>query len=77
MTQLPDQNGRFGEFGGRFVPETLMNALIELEEAYHRYAEDPSFQEELSYLLKQYSGRETPLYYAERLSKHLARPKFI
>ncbi|MEI0738488.1 tryptophan synthase subunit beta [Paenibacillus sp. JTLBN-2024] len=75
MTQLPDQNGRFGEFGGRFVPETLMNALIELEEAYHRYAEDPSFQEELSYLLKQYSGRETPLYYAERLSKHLGKAK--
>jgi tryptophan synthase beta chain len=75
MTQLPDQNGRFGEFGGRFVPETLMNALIELEEAYHRYAGDPSFQEELSYLLKQYSGRETPLYYAERLSKHLGKAK--
>ncbi|GIO65225.1 tryptophan synthase subunit beta [Paenibacillus cookii] len=75
MIQLPDQNGRFGEFGGRFVPETLMNALIELEEAYHRYAEDPSFQEELSYLLKQYSGRETPLYYAERLSKHLGKAK--
>lgn len=72
---MPDQNGRFGEFGGRFVPETLMNALIELEEAYHRYAEDPSFQEELSYLLKQYSGRETPLYYAERLSKHLGKAK--
>lgn len=72
---MPDQNGRFGEFGGRFVPETLMNALIELEEAYHRYAGDPSFQEELSYLLKQYSGRETPLYYAERLSKHLGKAK--
>jgi len=72
---LPDQNGRFGEFGGRFVPETLMNALIELEESYHRFAEDPSFQEELAYLLKQYSGRETPLYYAERLSKHLGKAK--
>ncbi|MWV44708.1 tryptophan synthase subunit beta [Paenibacillus sp. HJL G12] len=75
MTQLPDQNGRFGEFGGRFVPETLMNALIQLEESYKHFSQDPSFQEELSYLLKQYSGRETPLYYAERLSKHLGKAK--
>ncbi|WP_163879309.1 tryptophan synthase subunit beta [Paenibacillus favisporus] len=74
-TQLPDKNGRFGPFGGRFVPETLMNALIELEESYNRYSDDPSFQEELNYLLKQYSGRETPLYYAERLSKHLGKAK--
>ncbi|MBJ9988508.1 tryptophan synthase subunit beta [Paenibacillus favisporus] len=74
-TQLPDKNGRFGPFGGRFVPETLMNALIELEESYNRYSDDPSFQEELNYLLKQYSGRETPLYYAERLSKHLGQAK--
>lgn len=75
MTQLPDQNGRFGEFGGRFVPETLMNALIQLEESYQHYSQEASFQEELSYLLKQYSGRETPLYYAERLSKHLGKAK--
>ncbi|MFB5265959.1 tryptophan synthase subunit beta [Paenibacillus enshidis] len=71
MAQLPDHNGRFGVFGGRFVPETLMNALIELEESYRKYADDPEFNEELNYLLKQYSGRETPLYYAERLTKHL------
>ncbi|MEC0089752.1 tryptophan synthase subunit beta [Paenibacillus macquariensis] len=75
MTQMPDQNGRFGPFGGRFVPETLMNALIELEESYKRNAEDPSFQAEIDYLLKQYSGRETPLYYAERLSQHLGEAK--
>ncbi|MCJ8011075.1 tryptophan synthase subunit beta [Paenibacillus sp. KQZ6P-2] len=75
MTQLPDQNGRFGEFGGRFVPETLMNALIHLEESYKHFSQEPSFQEELSYLLKQYSGRETPLYYAERLSKYLGKAK--
>lgn len=75
MTLLPDINGRFGSFGGRFVPETLMNALIELEEQYKRYADDPSFKEEIKYLLKQYSGRETPLYYAERLSKHLGKAK--
>ncbi|MDO7905065.1 tryptophan synthase subunit beta [Paenibacillus sp. JX-17] len=75
MTQLPDENGRFGAFGGRFVPETLMNALIELEESYRHYAEDPAFNEELQYLLHEYSGRETPLYYAERLSKHLGSAK--
>ncbi|MUG65014.1 tryptophan synthase subunit beta [Paenibacillus campinasensis] len=75
MQQLPDNNGRFGAFGGRFVPETLMNALIELEQEYNRYAEDPEFKAEIAYLLKQYSGRETPLYYAERLSQHLGKAK--
>lgn len=75
QTQIPDQNGRFGPFGGRFVPETLMNALIELEESYKQHAADPSFQAEIDYLLKQYSGRETPLYYAERLSQHLGVAK--
>ncbi|MCC3380919.1 tryptophan synthase subunit beta [Paenibacillus farraposensis] len=75
MTQLPDNNGRFGTFGGRFVPETLMNALIELEESYRKYADDPEFKAELNELLKDYSGRETPLYYAERLSKHLGEAK--
>ncbi|OKP75382.1 tryptophan synthase subunit beta [Paenibacillus sp. P3E] len=75
MIQVPDKNGRFGSFGGRFVPETLMNALIELEEAYNRFSADPAFQKEVDYLLKQYSGRETPLYYAERFSKHLGEAK--
>ncbi|OPA81453.1 tryptophan synthase subunit beta [Paenibacillus selenitireducens] len=75
MNQVPDQNGRFGDFGGRFVPETLMNALLELEEAYYKYTQDPEFIAELNYLLKQYSGRETPLYYAERLSSHLGGAK--
>lgn len=75
MAQVPDENGRFGEFGGRYVPETLMNALIELEEAYRRYSQEPAFQEEIDYLLKQYSGRETPLFYAERLTKHLGGAK--
>ncbi|GIP37459.1 tryptophan synthase beta chain [Paenibacillus sp. J31TS4] len=75
MTQVPDQYGRFGRFGGRYVPETLMNALLELEEAYHKNAKDPSFQEEVNYLLKQYSGRPTPLYYAERLTEHLGGAK--
>ncbi|MGF9644217.1 tryptophan synthase subunit beta [Paenibacillus sp. MABNS29] len=75
MTQLPDNNGRFGTFGGRFVPETLMNALIELEESYRKYADDPEFKAELNELLKDYSGRETPLYHAERLSQHLGGAK--
>ncbi|MEY8746389.1 tryptophan synthase subunit beta [Bacillales bacterium AN1005] len=73
--QLPDQHGRFGSFGGRFVPETLMNALIELEEAYSRFSEDEEFNKELNYLLSEYSGRETPLYYAEQLSRRLGGRK--
>ncbi|MFC3804274.1 tryptophan synthase subunit beta [Cohnella sp. GCM10012308] len=74
-TQVPDTYGRFGSFGGRYVPETLMNALYELEEAYNRYKDDPDFLAEVRYLLKQYSGRPTPLYYAERLTEHLGGAK--
>ncbi|QJD82433.1 tryptophan synthase subunit beta [Cohnella herbarum] len=74
-SQVPDQHGRFGPFGGKYVPETLMNALIELEEAYLKYKDDPDFLEEVRYLLKQYSGRPTPLYYAERLSQQLGGAK--
>ncbi|KIL34824.1 tryptophan synthase subunit beta [Cohnella kolymensis] len=75
MNQVPDQHGRFGPFGGKYVPETLMNALIELEEAYLRYKDDPDFLEEVRYLLKQYSGRPTPLYYAERLTQQFGGAK--
>ncbi|WP_411347337.1 tryptophan synthase subunit beta [Paenibacillus sp. WLX2291] len=75
MTTLPDAKGRFGDFGGRYVPETLMNALIELEESYRKYADDAQFQQEIDYLLKEYSGRETSLYYAEGLTRHLGGPK--
>ncbi|MBB6674130.1 tryptophan synthase subunit beta [Cohnella nanjingensis] len=75
VTQVPDANGRFGAFGGKYVPETLMNALHELEEAYNRYKDDPDFLAEVRYLLKQYSGRPTPLYYAERLTAHLGGAK--
>ncbi len=75
MINVPDQQGRFGKFGGRYVPETLMNALIELEEAYHKYSKDPEFAEELRYLLTEYSGRPTPLYYARRLSEQLGGAK--
>ncbi len=73
--QVPDEHGRFGPFGGRYVPETLMNALIELEESYRKFQDDPEFQAEIDYLLKQYSGRETPLYYAERLTEYLGGAK--
>jgi tryptophan synthase beta chain len=75
VTQVPDQQGRFGKFGGRYVPETLMNALHELEEAYARYKDDPEFIAEVRYLQKQYSGRPTPLYYAERLTELLGGAK--
>ncbi|MCK9857424.1 tryptophan synthase subunit beta [Paenibacillus sp. ATY16] len=75
MNQVPDENGRFGKFGGRYVPETLMNALLELEEAYKYYSQDESFKQEVHDLLHKYSGRPTPLYYAERLSQHLGGAK--
>lgn len=75
MNQVPDAHGRFGPFGGKYVPETLMNALIELEEAYHRHKDDPEFINEVRYLLKQYSGRPTPLYYAERLTRQAGGAK--
>src|SRR5699024_10063572 len=68
---MPDEQGRYGNFGGRFVPELLMPALLELESAYNEAKEDPKFQEELDTYLKQYVGRDTPLYEAENLSKHL------
>lgn len=73
--QLPDHEGRFGAFGGRFVPETLMSALHQLEADYTRLATDASFQNELQYYLHQYSGRPTPLYYAERFTQHLGGAK--
>ncbi|MEP0892308.1 tryptophan synthase subunit beta [Leptolyngbya sp. PL-A3] len=73
-TQRPDSQGRFGQFGGKYVPETLMPALTELEQAFYHYWEDPAFQTELSQLLKEYVGRATPLYFAERLTQHYARP---
>ncbi|MDQ0188548.1 tryptophan synthase subunit beta [Alicyclobacillus cycloheptanicus] len=69
--QIPDVHGRFGRFGGRYVPETLMPALHQLEADYLRLSADPDFQSELKYYLENYAGRPTPLYYAERLSNHL------
>ncbi|URN94116.1 MAG: tryptophan synthase subunit beta [Candidatus Pristimantibacillus lignocellulolyticus] len=75
MTQIPDSNGRFGPFGGRYVPETLMNALLQLEEAYLHYSKDPEFQAEILDLLYRYSGRPTSLYYAPNLTEKLGGAK--
>ncbi len=69
--RLPDKRGYFGEFGGRFVPETLIFCLEELEGAYRQAKRDKIFQEELNYYLKEYAGRPTPLYLAKNLSKQL------
>jgi len=71
----PDERGHFGQFGGRYVAETLMPALLELEQAYQEALADPSFQKEFDYYLAQYVGRPSPLYYAERLSAHLGGAK--
>ena len=71
----PDEGGHFGIYGGRFAPETLMSALIELEQAHLKYREDPEFLEELDYYLREYAGRPTPLYFAERLTEHLGGAK--
>ena len=67
--------GRFGAFGGQYIPETLMNAVNELEEAYEYYKKDPAFQEELSTLLREYAGRPSLLYFAEKMTKDLGGAK--
>ena len=72
---LPDRHGRFGRYGGRFVPETLIPALLELEAAYHRISREREFREELSWYLKDYVGRPTPLYHARHLSEALGGPQ--
>lgn len=74
---LPNKRGRFGEFGGQFVPETLMSALAELEKEYLRAKRDKRFKEELQYYLREYAGRPTPLYFAERLSKKLGAKIYL
>ncbi len=73
--ELPDAQGHFGPYGGRFVPETLMHPLQELETEYFRTQHDPEFQHELQYYLKEFCGRPTPLYRAERLTKELGGAK--
>lgn len=72
---VPTKEGRYGKFGGQFVPETLMAALLELETAYDEAMNDQTFTKELAYYLQQYVGRETPLYYAENLTKELGGAK--
>jgi tryptophan synthase beta chain len=74
IAQRPDPLGRFGKFGGKYVPETLMPALAELETAFYQYRNDPDFQQELQGLLRDYVGRPSPLYFAERLTSHYAKP---
>ena len=71
----PDQNGKYGLFGGRFVPETLMAALYQLEQIYNEAKEDPEFIKELAHLQKTYNGRPTPLSFAGRLTAHYGRAK--
>lgn len=75
MYQQPNEQGFYGEFGGQFVPETLMYAVKELTETYEETKKDVEFQKEFSYYLKQYVGRENPLYFAQRLTEHLGGAK--
>ncbi len=68
---MSTKKGRFGEHGGQYIPETLMNAVIELEEAYERYKNDPQFEAELAQLFNEYAGRPSRLYFAEKMTKDL------
>ncbi|MCS6978291.1 MAG: tryptophan synthase subunit beta [Gemmatales bacterium] len=70
LSAVPDVHGRFGPFGGRYVPETLMYALRQLTEEYAKASADPEFQRQFDYYLRHYVGRPNPLYYAERLTRH-------
>ncbi len=72
---LPDKKGHFGEFGGRYVSETLIPALTELQNSYEEAKKDPNFQKEIDYYLKNYVGRPTPLYFAECMTKELGGAK--
>src|SRR3546814_2659938 len=71
----PDERGHFGQFGGRYVAETLMPLILDLEREYRASKQDPEFEEEFQYLLRQYVGRPNPLYFAERLTKELGGAK--
>jgi len=73
--KLPDAQGHFGPYGGRFVPETLVHPLQELEGEYRRTQKDPAFKREFEYYLKEFCGRPTPLYFAERLTRELGGAK--
>ncbi len=71
------KDGRFGEFGGKYIPETLVPAIEELEQNYLKYKNDPSFKKELNYYLAEYAGRPTPLYYAKNLSEKIGGAKIL
>ncbi len=75
VATVPDEQGHFGPYGGRYVPETLFYPLQELEQEYHKAQQDPEFQRELSYYLREFVGRPTPLYFAERLTRELGGAK--
>jgi tryptophan synthase beta chain len=75
ISAMPDARGHFGPYGGRFVPETLMHPLQQLEDEYFKAQADPQFQQELQYYLREFCGRPTPLYYAERLTRELGGAK--
>src|SRR5919106_755720 len=75
LPKVPDRRGHFGPFGGRYVSETLMPALTELERAYAAARRDRSFRQEFQGRLRDYAGRETPLYFAERLTRQLGGAK--
>lgn len=74
-TQWPDEKGRFGEFGGRYVAETLMPLILELEDEYRAAKKDPAFIDQMDDLWRNYVGRPSPLYHAERMSEHFGGPK--
>ena len=72
---MEQKEGRFGVHGGQYIPETLMNAVIELDKEYSRYKNDPEFQRELTALLNEYAGRPSRLYYAEKMTEKLSGAK--
>ena len=72
---MTNPNGRFGIHGGQYIPETLMNAVIELEEAYNHYKNDAEFNRELAKLFNEYAGRPSRLYYAEKMTENLGGAK--
>jgi len=75
LQDVPPVNGKFGKYGGRFVPETLMPVLNELEEAYSKFSKDSEFKKELDYFLREFAGRPTPLYHAQNLSERYGGSK--
>ncbi len=75
MKKGPDKSGHFGQYGGKYISETLMPAVAELEEAYLKYQKDAGFKKELAHYLAEYTGRPTPLYFAQRLTEKLGGPK--